>query len=72
LTDECQYRGYIIRARTRASPDGGWTHDGFVAQDLRYDVDDHLFSAPGKSATREEAVKVILAHGKQIIDNLLA
>jgi hypothetical protein len=55
-----------------ASPDGGWTHDGLVEQDLRYVVDDHMFSAPGKSATREEAVKVIRAHGKQIIDDLLA
>jgi hypothetical protein len=72
LTDTFRYRGFIIKARTMASPDGGWTHDGLVEQDLRYVVDDHMFSAPGKSATREEAVKVIRAHGKQIIDDLLA
>jgi hypothetical protein len=71
LTDKFHYRGFIIRARTRASPDGGWSHDGLVEQDLAYTVDDHTFSAPGKSATREEALKIILAHGKQLIDDLL-
>ena len=71
MTDKFHYRGFIIRTRTGASPEG-WTHDGLVEQNLPYIVDNHTFSAPGKSATREEALKVILAHGKQLIDDLLA
>ena len=71
MTDKFHYRGFIIRTRTGASPEGGWTHDGLVEQNLPYIVDNHTFSAPGKSATREEALKVILAHGKQLIDDLL-
>src|SRR5713101_9612233 len=68
LTDEFHYRGFAIKVTPRASPGGGWTHYGRVQHDLHHAVDHHMFSAPGKSATRDDAVKVILAHGKQIID----
>jgi hypothetical protein len=71
MTDEFCYRGFIIKARTRASPGGGWTHDGLVKHDLRHAVDDHLFCAPGRSAHRNQAVKVIVAYGQRIIDERL-
>lgn len=67
MTDEFQYRGYIIRANPRSS-DGGWTHDGVVEHDLRHAIDIHTFCVPGKSATRDEAVKVILAYGQRLLD----
>jgi hypothetical protein len=61
MPDRIEYRGCAIRA------DGDWTHDGHIERDLRRAVDDHWFCAPGKSANRDEAVSVILAHGKQIV-----
>jgi hypothetical protein len=68
LTDEFHYRGFAIKVTPRASPGGGWTHEGRVQHDLD-DAVDHMFSAPGKSRTRDDAVSVILAHGKQVIDH---
>ncbi|HAH66880.1 MAG TPA: hypothetical protein DCL72_15725 [Rhizobiales bacterium] len=73
MTAEFHYRGFIIKATPMASSDGGWTHDGLVEEDhLAHAVDDHVFRVPGKSATRDEAVKVVLVHGKLLIDNRLA
>jgi hypothetical protein len=71
LTDEFHYRGFAIKATPLASPGGGWTQQGRVQHDLHPAVD-HMFSAPGKSGTRDDAVRVILGHGKQIIDSWLA
>jgi hypothetical protein len=51
--------------------DGEWTHQGHVERDLRRAVDDQRFCAPGKSADRDEAVKVIFAYGKRIVDEEL-
>jgi hypothetical protein len=68
MTDEFHYRGRIIRATPHGSSAGGWTHDGVVEHHLGSAVDAHKFCAPGKSRTREEAVKVILIYGQQTID----
>ena len=68
MTDEFHYRGRIIRATPRHSSAGSWTHDGVVEHHLGHAVDAHKFCAPGKSRTREEAVKVILIYGQQTID----
>jgi hypothetical protein len=67
MTDEFHYRGRIIRATPHRSS-AGWTHDGVVEHHLGSAVDAHKFCAPGKSRTREEAVKVILIYGQQTID----
>ena len=68
MTDEFHYRGRIIRATPHRSSAGGWTHDGVVEHHLGSAVDAHKFCAPGKSRTREEAVKIILICGQQTID----
>ena len=67
MTDEFQYRGCIIRTNPRSS-NGRWTHDGVVEH---LAVDDHLFCAPGRSTTRDEAVKVIVVFGQRIINERL-
>jgi hypothetical protein len=72
MPDRIEYRGCAIKAAPTPTSDGDWTHDGHIERDLRRAVDDHWFCAPGKSANRDEAVKVILAHGKQIVDEWLA
>jgi hypothetical protein len=66
MTDEFHYRGRIIRATPHRSS-AGWTHDGVVEHHLGSAVDAHKFCAPGKSRTREEAVKVILVYGQQLL-----
>ena len=70
MTNEFHYRGCVIRANPRSS-NGGWTHHGVVQHLLGYAADDHLFSAPGWSATRDGAVKVIVVCGRRIIDERL-
>ena len=68
MTDLFQYREYVIRATPSALKEGGWTHAGIIAHHHRQLVDQRKFSAPGKSATRKEAVSVIFNFGMQMID----
>ena len=68
MPNRIEYRGCAIKASPMSTADGEWTHEGHIERDLRRAVDDHRFSAPGKSADRDEAVKVILAYGKRIVD----
>lgn len=70
MTNEFHYRGCVIRTTPR-SANGGWTHNGVVEHHLSYAVNDHLFCAPGRSATRDGAVKAIVACGRRIIDERL-
>jgi hypothetical protein len=72
MTAEFHYRGFVIKATPMASSDGGWTHDGLLQEDIAHTVDDHVFRVPGKSTTRDEAVRVVLVQGKLLIDNRLA
>jgi hypothetical protein len=67
MTNEFHYRGGVITASPRSS-NSGWTHDGVVQQHLGYAVDDHLFCAPGRSLTRDAAIKAIVVCGRRIID----
>jgi hypothetical protein len=68
MPDRIEYGGCAIKATPMPTADGHWTHDGHIERDLRRAVDDHRFCAPGMSANRDEAVKVILAYGKRIVD----
>jgi hypothetical protein len=68
MTDEFHYRGCVIRTSPR-SANGGWTHNGVVERHLGDAANDHLFCAPGRSATRDRAVKAIVACGRRIIDD---
>jgi hypothetical protein len=67
MTNEFHYRGCVITANPRSSH-SGWTHDGVVQHHLGYAVDDDLFCAPGRSLTRDAAVKAIVVLGRRIID----
>ena len=69
MTNEFHYRGCVIRTNPRSS-NGGWTHNEVVENHLGSPVDDH-FCAPGRSATRDGAVKAIVACGRRIIDERL-
>ena len=69
MTNEFHYRGCVIRTNPRSS-NGGWTHNGVVEHHRGYD-DDHLFCGPGRSATRDGAVKAIVVCGRRIIDERL-
>jgi len=69
MSDEMEYRGFVIRAEPVQLQSGGWTLEGYLVEQGETAARRTRIAVDGTTKSRAGAVRIVFARGKQMVDS---
>lgn len=69
MSDEMEYRGFVIRAEPAQLQSGGWTLEGCLIEPGKPGLRRVRFFVDGTTKSRKGAVQIVFERGRQLVDS---